>query len=124
MRLRHLAIILTIAGAIFLASSCFSHHGGAETSGSLPETVSYNFDIRPILSDKCFKCHGPDATHREAHLRLDIADSAYAPLKVTKGAYAIVPGDPGASLLLKRVYSQDPTFKMPPPDAHLGAFTD
>ena len=124
MRFRHLAIILTITGAIFFVSSCFSHHGGAETSGSLPDKVSYNFDIRPILSDKCFKCHGPDATHREAHLRLDIADSAYAPLKVTKGAYAIVPGNPGASLLLKRVSSADPTFKMPPPDAHLGAFSD
>jgi len=124
MRLRYLAIILTIAGAIFFVSSCFSHHGGAEISGSLPDTVSYNFDIRPILSDKCFKCHGPDATHREAHLRLDIADSAYAPLKVTKGAYAIVPGNPDASLLLKRVSSADPTFKMPPPDAHLGAFSD
>ena len=124
MRLRHLAIILTIAGAIIFASSCFRHHGGAETSGSLPDTVSYNFDIRPILSDKCFKCHGPDATHREAHLRLDIADSAYAPLKVTKGAYAIVPGNPDASLLLKRVASADPTFKMPPPDAHLGAFSE
>ena len=124
MRLRYLAIILTIAGAIFFVSSCFSHHGSAETSGSLPDTVSYNFDIRPILSDKCFKCHGPDATHREAHLRLDIADSAYAPLKVTKGAYAIVPGNPDASLLLKRVSSADPTFKMPPPDAHLGAFSE
>ncbi len=123
MQLRDLAIILII-GAIFFASSCFGHHGGAETSGSLPDTVSYNFDIRPILSDKCFKCHGPDATHREAHLRLDIADSAYAPLHVTKGAYAIVPGNPGASLLLKRVSSADPTFKMPPPDAHLGAFSE
>jgi hypothetical protein len=124
MQLRDLAIILTIAGAIFFASSCFRHHGGAETSGSLPDKVSYNFDIRPILSDKCFKCHGPDATHREAHLRLDIADSAYAPLKVTKGAFAIVPGNPEASLLLKRVASADPTFKMPPPDAHLGAFSE
>jgi hypothetical protein len=124
MRLRYLAIILTIAGAIFFVSSCFSHHGSAVTSGSLPDQISYNFDIRPILSDKCFKCHGPDATAREAHLRLDIADSAYAPLHVTKGAYAIVPGNPDASMLLKRVSSADPTFKMPPPDAHLGAFTD
>src|ERR1700677_5180375 len=124
MRLRYLAIILTIAGAIFFVSSCFSHHGSAEISGNLPDTVSYNFDIRPILSDKCFKCHGPDAAHREAHLRLDIADSAYAPLHVTKGAFAIVPGNPGASMLLKRVGSQDLSFMMPPPDAHLGAFSE
>jgi hypothetical protein len=124
MQPRSLATILTIAGAILLATSCLTHHGGAEPSGDLPEQVSYNFNIRPVLSDKCFKCHGPDAAHREAHLRLDIADSAYAPLHVTKGAYAIVPGNPEASLLLKRVGSQDPGYMMPPPDAHLGAFSE
>jgi hypothetical protein len=124
MQPRSLAIILTIAGAVLFVSSCLNHHGGAEPSGNIPEQVSYNFNIRPVLSDKCFKCHGPDAAHREAHLRLDIADSAYAPLHVTKGAFAIVPGNPDASLLLKRVGSQDPGFKMPPPDAHLGAFSE
>jgi hypothetical protein len=124
MQPRSLAIILTITGAVGFVSSCLSHHSGAEPSGNLPEQVSYNFNIRPILSDKCFKCHGPDAAHREAHLRLDIADSAYAPLHVTKGAFAIVPGNPDASLLLKRVGSQDPGFMMPPPDAHLGAFSE
>ncbi len=124
MQPRSLAIILTIAAAVLFASSCLSHHSGAEPSGNIPEQVSYNFNIRPILSDKCFKCHGPDANHREAHLRLDIADSAYAPLHVTKGAFAIVPGNPDASLLLKRVGSQDPGFMMPPPDAHLGAFSE
>ncbi|HXB95144.1 MAG TPA: PSD1 and planctomycete cytochrome C domain-containing protein [Puia sp.] len=122
MRSRSLAIITSIAGSICLAASCFSHHGGPE-SGSLPDEVTYNFDIRPILSDKCFKCHGPDASHREAHLRLDIADSAYAPLHVTKGAFAIVPGNPDSSMLLRRVSSEDPDFKMPPPDAHLGALS-
>jgi hypothetical protein len=85
--------------------------------------ISFNFDIRPILSDKCFKCHGPDANHREAHLRLDIADSAYAPLKITKGAFAIVPGHPERSQLLKRISSSDPGYQMPPNDSHLGALT-
>ncbi|HEV2479129.1 MAG TPA: PSD1 and planctomycete cytochrome C domain-containing protein [Puia sp.] len=124
MQPRILAIITFIAGAIFFVSSCFNHHGGDGSPGTLPDVISYNFQIRPILSDKCFKCHGPDASHREAHLRLDIADSAYAPLHITKGAFAIVPGNPGASMLLKRVTSQDPGFMMPPPDAHLGAFTE
>jgi hypothetical protein len=124
MQPRSLAIILTIIGAVVFVSSCLNHHGSAEPSGDLPDQVSYNFNIRPVLSDKCFKCHGPDAAHREAHLRLDIADSAYAPLHVTKGAFAIVPGDPDASLLLKRVGSLDRTYMMPPPDAHLGAFTE
>ena len=62
---------------------------GNSDKTKLPQTVSYNFHVRPILSDKCFKCHGPDGNKREAALRLDIADSAYAPLKETKGAYAM-----------------------------------
>jgi hypothetical protein len=111
-----------IAGAIFIWTSCL-HHPNSSAGADLPDIVSFNFDIRPILSDKCFKCHGPDAGHREAHLRLDIADSAYAPLKVTKGAYAIVPGSPGQSELLRRVGSSDAAYRMPPPDAHLGALT-
>ena len=104
-------------------SSCFRDQK-SETAKVLPDKVSYNFNIRPILSDKCYKCHGPDAAHREAHLRLDIADSAYAALTVTKGAYAIVPGKPEQSELLKRITSSDITFMMPPPDAHLGMLSD
>src|ERR1700761_7346090 len=123
MPFRGLAIITLLAGAIFFVASCFGHHNGEGSSGSLPDVVSYNFNIRPILSDKCFKCHGPDASHREAHLRLDIADSAYAPLKNTKGAFAIVPGKPELSELLRRVASPDPTYQMPPSDSHLGALT-
>ena len=65
-----------------------------------------------------------DASHREAHLRLDIADSAYAALKETKGAFAIVPGKPGKSELSKRITSADQTYMMPPPDAHLGMLSD
>ena len=120
MRTRTPTIVLLICGATFYASSCFRHD---KTAGSTAGVISYNFDIRPILSDKCFKCHGPDASHREAHLRLDIADSAYAPLKVTKGAFAIVPGHPERSELLKRVGSPDAAYHMPPPDAHLGSLT-
>ncbi|MGZ5135400.1 MAG: PSD1 and planctomycete cytochrome C domain-containing protein, partial [Flavitalea sp.] len=90
----------------------------------LPETVSYNFHIRPLLSDKCFKCHGPDANQREAHLRLDIPDSAYAPLKNTKGAFALIPGKPDESELYKRISSDDPTYLMPTPESHLEALND
>jgi len=104
-------------------SSCLENHKSDSTS-ALPEKVSYNFNIRPIFSDKCYKCHGPDAGHREASLRLDIADSAYSPLKVKKGAYAIVPGKPDQSELLRRISSSDITYMMPPPDAHLGMLND
>lgn len=87
---------------------------------AVPETVSYNFHIRPILSDKCFKCHGPDTAKMEASLRLDLVATAYAPLKETKGAFAIVPFKPEQSELLKRISSTDSTYMMPPADAHLG----
>jgi hypothetical protein len=117
------AIPIIISGALFFVPSCF-HSDKKDQPDSLPDVVSYNFNIRPILSDKCFKCHGPDASHRQAHLRLDIADSAYAALKETKGAFAIVPGKPGQSELLKRINSSDITYMMPPPDAHLGMLND
>jgi hypothetical protein len=107
-----------ITGSILVFVSCL--HKNSPADG---RKISYNFDIRPILSDKCYKCHGPDANHREAHLRFDIPDSAFAPLHVTKGAFAIVPGHPERSQLLKRVSSTDPSFQMPPTDSHLGALT-
>jgi hypothetical protein len=118
-----IAIPIIISGALFFAASCL-HSDKKGSSDALPDVVSYNFNIRPILSDKCFKCHGPDANKRQAHLRLDIGDSAYAALKETKGAYAIVPGKPGQSELWKRISSSDITYMMPPPDAHLGMLTD
>ncbi len=106
--------------AVMGALSCLHQQEGAD---NMPATVSYNFHIRPILSDKCFKCHGPDPVKRKASLRLDIADSAYAPLKETKGAYAIIPGKPEASELYLRVISTDTAYMMPSPEEHLGALT-
>src|SRR4029079_14126361 len=111
------AIIAVIAGLV----SCLNK---GNDDNSLPKTVSFNFHIRPILSDKCFKCHGPDPSHREAHLRLDIADSAFAPLKETKGAFAIVPGKPDSSELYRRISSTDSSYMMPAPESHLGALSE
>ena len=87
---------------------------------AMPDKISYNFHIRPILSDKCFKCHGPDVNKREAGLRLDIPDSAFAPLKETKGAFALVPFKPEESELYKRISSVDTGYQMPTPSSHLG----
>jgi hypothetical protein len=78
--------------------------------------VDFNRDIRPILSDTCFRCHGPDAGSRKAGLRLDQREAALAPLK--SGATAIVPGDPRRSALIERLQSADPEEVMPPPEAH------
>ena len=73
--------------------------------------VSFNRDIRPILSDNCFSCHGPDASHRQADLRLDVRDHA-----VESGA--IVPGKPAESGLVARINTTAADELMPPPESH------
>lgn len=78
-----------------------------------PKPLSYNRDIRPILSDKCFACHGPDAGTREADLRLDVVEDG----EDYFGAYlAIEPGDPDNSELINRIHHTKSRFVMPPPD--------
>jgi len=77
--------------------------------------LDFNRDIRPILSDNCFACHGLDAKKRKADLRLDVAEGAFA---VTDGAQAIKPGDVQASTLIQRILSTDEDEMMPPPDSH------
>lgn len=72
------------------------------------EKVAYNRDIRPILSDKCFQCHGPDSAKREADLRLDVREEAIK-------AKAFVPGNPKESELVTRIHETDPDEVMPPP---------
>ena len=74
--------------------------------------VLFNRDIRPILSDKCFRCHGPDARERKVGLRLDQAESATRALK--SGKIAVVAGKPDASELVRRIHLADPDDRMPP----------
>ena len=82
---------------------------------ALPDTVDFNYHIRPILSQNCYTCHGPDPSSREADLRLDNFEGATAQLD-DHGA-AIVPGKIQKSLLIDRVTSTDPELVMPPPAA-------
>lgn len=78
------------------------------------QKLQFNRDIRPILSDNCFQCHGPDAKTREAGLRLDVEAAA----KADRGGYAaIVPGDPKSSELISRIFETDAFTQMPPPDS-------
>jgi hypothetical protein len=77
--------------------------------------ISFNRDIRPILSENCFHCHGPAKEGRKAKLRLDLADAAYAE---RDGVRAIVPGNLDASEAVHRIRSIDPDEQMPPPDSH------
>ncbi len=77
-----------------------------------PAPLSFNKDIRPILSDRCFACHGPDGEKRKAGLRLDTAEGATALLE--SGERAIVPGKSKESALFERIHSSDPKEIMPP----------
>jgi hypothetical protein len=82
----------------------------------IPERIEFNRDVRPILSDNCFQCHGPDETARQAELRLDVRDEA---LKTTpSGVTPIAPEKPGESELVRRIVSSDEAEVMPPPEAH------
>ena len=98
MRLSHLSLIVFLLALPFL--------GGLD---AFAQSVRFDRDIRPILSDKCFHCHGPDEEHREADLRLDLE----GPAKES----AIVPGKADESELVRRVFSHDPDETMPPPTA-------
>ncbi len=87
----------------------------AEPVDEATRRLEFNRDIRPILSDKCFACHGLDSKKREADLRLDEASNA---LQDRGGYAAIVPGKPESSSVWARIISQDPDEVMPPPKSH------
>jgi hypothetical protein len=91
-----LAVGLVVAASVLLAEE---------------PRLDFNRDIRPILSENCFYCHGQDGNKREADLRLDVREAAVA-------ARAIVPGDPGASAILERIHSTDEDVVMPPPSSN------
>ncbi len=83
---------------------------------SAPAEVRFNRDIRPIMSDTCFRCHGPDKNARMAGMRLDIRDEALKPTR--SGVTPIVPGDPEKSAIIQRIFSPSPARIMPPQFAH------
>jgi hypothetical protein len=100
-----------------VASSWLAVTFGAAPAGA-PARLSFNHDIRPILSDNCFACHGPDNANRQAGLRLDTFDLATAELD--SGSRAIVPQKIDESELVARIVSDDPDAVMPPPHAKIG----
>lgn len=110
-------LFLSVLSAIFLAiwrGSSFDPN-----FENLPEKVDFNFHVKPILSDRCFKCHGPDEKAREAELRLDLEEHAFASLEGSEKKFAIVPGSVKKSELYRRIVHANPTEKMPPPESNL-----
>ena len=94
---------------LVLLVSLVSAHAAAEP-------LQFNRDIRPILSENCFACHGLDEKDRKAKLRIDLPEAAFAKNKY--GEAAIVPGKPEESLVWQRIIETDPDEIMPPPKSH------
>lgn len=89
------------------------------TNPSIPEVIDYNLHIKPIISDKCFACHGPDKASQKAGLALHTAERAYAELEENPGHFAIVQGKAGDSEVVRRITSEDEEEIMPPMESNL-----
>lgn len=103
----HMRLTLVFVGILRIASaqSAFAQE---------PGDLSFSRDVRPLLTERCFLCHGPDEGTRESEVRFDLREEA---VRERDGVYAIKPGDPNASEILKRLTSNDEDVVMPPPDS-------
>jgi hypothetical protein len=104
---------------LFLFTGCNSEKVvfPEEIEAKLPEKVDFNYHIKPILSDRCFACHGPDENKIEAGLRLDIEEVAFSALE--SGEHALVSGNLAKSQVYHRITSTDADYQMPPPESNL-----
>jgi hypothetical protein len=103
-----------LSHVLWLASLCAA---AGRAYGAESDPVDFNFQIRPLLSDRCYRCHGPDAVSRKGKLRLDTPEGA---LKELDDGWAVVkPGAPAKSELISRIFTDNEDDLMPPPDSHL-----
>jgi len=86
---------------------------------NLPKKLDFNQHVKPILSDKCFLCHGPDKAKISAGLQLHDPETAYKELPESPGKFAIDPGNLKKSEMFYRMITEDPKLIMPPPESHL-----
>ncbi len=117
LRMATVVVLLFGAGGLIRAESQGQAKAERATAGgkageAKPRPVNFARDVRPILSDHCFACHGPDDKTRKAGLRLDTKEGAFAKLK--NGGLTIAPGKPEESDLIFRIESDDPELRMPP----------
>src|SRR5262249_24817363 len=101
-----------IALALLATLAIFGVGRGEEKSAQSNSKIDFRRDIRPILSENCFACHGPDEKQRKAKFRLDTKAGAFADLR--DGDKAIVPGKPGESMLIERITATNKSKTMPP----------
>ena len=110
------ASVVAVSAGILVACAHDKAGQVADASSAIPDRPDWNWDVRPILSQNCFSCHGQGT--QKAGLRLDIQKAAYDPIPEDKNHHAIVPGNPAKSELFKRITSSDADFRMPPKEAH------
>ncbi len=91
----------------------------AERADKLPEQVDFNFHVKPILSDRCFPCHGPDDNARTTDFRLDTESGAFMRLSESRRKFALAPGSLKKSEIFHRLSSDDPDYRMPPAESNL-----
>jgi len=118
-------IAVRFCGAVAVAITIFAALGIAEEKArpaALTSRVDFTRQIRPLLSDRCFKCHGPDASRRKAKLRLDLRQGAFK--KLDAGWAVVKPGDPSKSELVRRITTDDTDDMMPPPESKLSLTDD
>jgi hypothetical protein len=108
--------LLTSIAAVAALAGCTAP--STDLGGLAADAIDYNWHVRPILSENCFKCHGPDPSSREAGLRLDLHDFAVAELPETPGKRAIVPGNAAGSELVRRIRAANADERMPPESTH------
>jgi mono/diheme cytochrome c family protein len=108
-------ILLVLTAGILAGCGPSTPPSPVDQAAALGE-IDFNYHVRPILSQNCYTCHGPDAASREAELRLDTPEGAYATRDSSTAA--IVPGDPAGSQVMYRLTATDPEERMPPVDSH------
>lgn len=113
-----IANISFVIAIFFLCTACQPAYSPDEPiAAQLPPKIDFNFHVKPILSDRCFSCHGPDKNALEADLQLNTPKGALAK-RLSSGGRAFVPGSTRKSEAFQRMTSSDPDQKMPPPDFH------
>jgi hypothetical protein len=109
---------------LFLLCILMFAYFGCSNINNSDGTISYNKLIRPILSDKCFVCHGPDQSQRISGYRLDLEEFAFAKLKQSPNEFGLVVGNPSKSEVYQRIISHEHDYMMPPPDSKLALSED
>ena len=119
MKLIGIAAISILLGSV-VWQACSDRNATEKSAAALNKgKIDFNYHVKPILSDKCFACHGPDVKKRQADFHLDTEEGAFKALKSDSSHFAIVKGNAEESFLIKRIFSEDPLFHMPPPESNL-----